>query len=86
MAEVIWKYILEIRDVQTLLIPRKAEGLSVQIQRGHICLWVKVNPNAPTEERTFIIRGTGHPLPEGKLSHIGSVQQHDFVWHVFEVL
>lgn len=39
MSKAIWKYSLEIVDRQTVKMPQNAEILSVDNQRGHLCLW-----------------------------------------------
>ena len=40
------------------------------------------------ELRTFLVKGTGHPLPDRGLRYVGTVQEAGgrLVWHVFEQL
>jgi hypothetical protein len=79
------KYIIRIIDDQTFTIPA-CEILSVQMQRGLLCMWAKVDTLAPIEKIRIIIRGTGHPLPSGALRHIATIQDDTIVWHVFQAI
>ncbi len=85
-GDTIYKYTLELKDQQYLTLPAGREFLSVQMQRGKICLWYRV-PYAPkgAEQASFVIVGTGHVVPAGKLKFLGTVQQPEYesVWHVF---
>jgi len=50
-----------------------------------ICLWADVDTEAPPEERSIWIIGTGNPMPEqAELKFIDTVQTPPFVWHVYE--
>lgn len=81
----IWKYTIEIADVQVLMLPAGARILTVQIQHGTVCAWAVVDPEALLVARKLFIVGTGHPtdLNESDI-YLGTVQQGGFVWHVFE--
>lgn len=83
----IWKFPLVLKTFQKIAMPSQAQVLTVQMQSDALCLWAIVNPEAPIEQRDFIIAGTGDPQPfdEADLRYIGSVQQRAFVWHVFEL-
>jgi hypothetical protein len=74
-------------NLQTITMPEGAEILSVQIQRGAVCVWVVVpNVEKALVERHFAIFGTGQPInPDLKLCYVGTFQEGDFVWHVFEI-
>jgi len=100
MGTSIYKYQLEMRDDQTISMPRWAFILSAQQQKGTLCLWAAVDRHQMVmTERRFIMVGTGHEVPElitrGHLSaeamthqrFIGTVQFEDggFVFHLFEV-
>jgi hypothetical protein len=83
----IHKYALDITDFQTVHLPKGAEILDAQMQRGNLHIWAIVDTNAPAEPRTFCIHGTGHPLPHAiNRKYLSSVQDGNFVWHVFEVV
>jgi len=81
--QTIWKYPLAITERASILVPKGATFLDVQVQRGIPCLWALVDSAAPEEDRTIVIHGTGHLVGEG-LSYIGTVQAGSLVWHVFE--
>lgn len=71
---------------QAIEMPAGAQILHVGVQMEQIvCIWALVDENAPMEERSFAVVGTGHPVPENT-AHVGSVLMHGgaFVWHVFE--
>ncbi len=82
----IYKYPLEERDKQYVLLPEGSEILSVQAQRGNICLWARVHPQNPTVKRTIEIFGTGHPMEEAARVFIGTFQMLDgrIILHAFE--
>lgn len=82
---VIWKYELALKGEQTISLPQGAEILSVGVQAGGIFIWAMVQPDAPIENRTLEIAGTGTPIDPGVArKFIGTVQQGSFVWHAFE--
>ena len=94
----IHKYILESENIgpdgyfETRL-PAGARILSVQNQKGKICIWYKWDLAAKEDEvelREFILVGTGWETDYDKfrlLNFIGTVQIHDgeFIFHLFEV-
>lgn len=89
MNKTIWKFTLELTDIQPLFMPEKAEILTVQNQDNRICLWAIVNPELPSEERSFEVHGTGHSIYYDMgmdRKYIGTAQMGALVWHVFERL
>lgn len=83
----VWKYPVQITDVFTLTMPRGAEILHVAMQFELPYLWAWVNPDEPTETRTFAIVGTGNPAPEPDDSFYHGTFQHmggQLIWHLFE--
>ena len=83
----IFKYKLELTDIQILRMPKDASILSAQFQFGTLFLWALVDPDKDEVERRIRIIGTGHPIDNiNNLSHIDTVQQAGgtFIWHVFE--
>ena len=82
----VWKYPLDLASSQTLALPVGAEIIHVGIDRFNaICMWATVNPKVTnTEHRVFNIVGTGAVELTDAMTHVGSVVQGDFVWHVFE--
>jgi hypothetical protein len=71
-------------DVQ---MPAGAEIVHVGEQRGQVCLWAVVDPDATAVTRRFVTVGTGWEIerPES-LKHLASIvmEGHALVWHVFE--
>ncbi|WP_417459103.1 hypothetical protein [Kordiimonas sp.] len=84
----IWKYELEITDLQRVAMPKGAKILSVGKQGAYACLWAMVDENEDaTEERCIEIVGTGNPMHRSMgfaRRFIGTVVMTPFVWHVFE--
>lgn len=84
----IWKYVLEPQI--TLDMPAGATILSVGTQGDDICLWARVDTDAPTEQRRFLVACMGMPLAESFTGarFIGTVQMVqasvNLVMHVFE--
>jgi hypothetical protein len=76
----IWKFELQITDIQTLYIPEGADILSVQNQNGELCMWAIVDIHVPKVPRHFKVIGTGHRIETLKdTKWIATVR------HVFEV-
>lgn len=49
-----------------------------------ISIWIDVDTDAPMEEISFDVRGTGHPvIPDAE--YVGSVIAPPYAWHVFKV-
>lgn len=85
----VWKYALDLVEVQELSMPVGATVLHVDEQFGVPCMWALVDPDAEVETRRFGVVGTGHPAPalsDGR--HVGTflMRGGEFVWHVFEEL
>lgn len=79
----IFKYPLTRSTSQKVSMPEGAVILTAQMQGGTLCLWAKVKPdNEPTMRRIRIF-GTGQYFT-GEPSYIATVQDGQFVWHVFE--
>ncbi len=86
----VYKYELEVKDDQAVLMPEYAKVLTFAVQRGKPCIWALVDPERSVETRTFRMVGTGHPI-EGypyNLDYIGTVQLAggDLIFHLFEVV
>lgn len=83
----VFKFPLEISDEQKVLMPVGAKVLTVQVQNGVPCLWAECN-HAACVSRTFLIRGTGHPIDDDiEKEYIGTIQLYggSLVLHVFEI-
>ena len=86
--ETLWKFVLEATSPQDLVVRAGAELLYAREQRGDMCVWARVDTDAPLpmETRTIHIVGTGHEMPKGDLRFLGSchMQGGTYVFHVFE--
>jgi len=85
----IWKYELQVTDMQQVEVPKGAKLLSVANQNGALCLWAIVDASKPRETRHIEIIGTGNPVPTDMgvdRKFIGTAVINPFVWHVFERL
>lgn len=84
----IWKFSLPIDDTMFLSMPAGAKILSVQTQDDEPMLWALVDPKAPTVKRSFVLRGTGHPMSyeDAALPFIGTFQMREgaLVFHLFD--
>ena len=84
----IFKFPLQVSDLQKISIPKDSTLLTVQVQKGVPCLWALVDTDKETEERFIRIIGTGNLIPENTLRYIGTfqvIENNWFVGHVFEV-
>ena len=82
MANTIWKYKLDATTI--LAMPIGASILTVQIQNSQLCLWALVNPTIQSVEREFHVFPTGGSGPPSDWPYIGTVQDGELVWHLFE--
>ncbi len=83
----IWKYPIEIDDIQSFNMPKDAKILCVKMQMGEPCIWVLVDEKSSPENRTFRLAGTGHPVKKvDNLHYIGTFLIGDgmLVFHLFE--
>ena len=87
----IHKFQLEMADQQVVVMPTGADIIAVDKQRGHegLMVWAIVDTEGTeTEERSFAIHGTGHPIVDDASggTHIGTVLAENgaLVWHVFD--
>lgn len=80
----IYKYNLT-NDGYEPRIPKGGKVLTVQRQKGDICIWVLVDPKQNFEQRYFVVYGTGFEI-NPQHQYIGTVQEGAYVWHVFEDL
>lgn len=89
MGMKIWKFVLALGDSQLVSMPKDATILSIQVQKGNLCMWALCNEDAKVVERRINIYGTGNPLPDyiGDFKYLGTFQIYggDLVFHAFEV-
>ena len=82
----IHKYTLAVMDEQTLLLPRGARIMTIQVQAGQPQLWAYVDPTKPKEARKIRVIGTGRMIDDDPGDYLGTFQMHAgaLVFHVFE--
>lgn len=84
---IIYKYQLKISPRQSIEMSKNARILSVQFQRGELCMWAYENPCELKEIRNFIIVGTGEGMGDPQFSkYVATVQYGRYVWHLFEMV
>ena len=90
--KVVYKYPLSVGSITTVGLPPGAQVLCVKVQREQICMWVlqETSPKFPagTCYRSFLVVGTGNPFEANIKEYHGTVMtpDHNFVFHVFEVM
>jgi hypothetical protein len=82
------KYQLPPDDEFELELPIETKILYVTVQRDIPCMWCEVDDRLPNEVRSFVVYGTGQPIPEMNLKYIATYTTHNvtYVFHLFEVL
>lgn len=84
----IWKFILDVTDVQIVAMPAGARVLptvtSPDIIGRPLSIWAEVDPDLETEERAIYVVGTGNPIPNAATKYVGTCMQGSLVWHVYE--
>ena len=81
----IWKFPIPVSNKAVIELPRNSFFLFVANQNDKVCAWFEVETDFEMETRTFLIHGTGHPIPPGEFWR-GSAIVGPFVWHVYEVV
>lgn len=79
----IYKYELNILDLQRLSLFQHANFLDFQCQNDKIVFWMEVDTNDFILEQDFYIVGTGNPIPEKANYHLSTVQVGEYVWHIY---
>lgn len=87
----IYKYPLDLIELNEIDMPEQAEILSIQLQNGVPCIWAMVSPDFPKEKRAIRMIGTGHEVnPCEPLQFIDTIQFYPDPWtcivfHFFEI-
>lgn len=81
----VYKFPLGLTDSQLVSMPSTARILTAQFQKGTICLWAVVDLDITSKtDRRIVIAGTGHTVDTTNCEYISTVQDGNFVFHVFE--
>ena len=75
---VIWKFVLDPWRSKVSM-PKGARLIHVHEQAGNVCVWAECDPAAPEGERRLIVVGTGHQVPRGEWTYVGTA-------HIVEAL
>lgn len=83
-GERIFKYEVPVRG--SVLMPKKARIIHLDLQHGVPMMWALVTPGELEDWRNFIILPTGGEILYTGIVHIGTflVDNGALVWHVFE--
>jgi len=81
---VIWKFPLELKTHNKLLMPEGALVVHVAAQSGVPCLWALCEPRAPKEPRLFAIVPTGMAFDENDATYLGTFILNGGGLHVLE--
>lgn len=82
----IYKYPIEIIDHQQITVMAKLRqiihvGLDPNEQP---CIWAVIDSGYKSVNVIDVyVVGTGNPIPDASVSHLGSFNQGPFVWHVY---
>lgn len=88
MKKVIYKYTLEIADLQEIRMPQGARVLSAKEQYGKLVIWALCDTSQPERNKNIQIIGTGNPIEYNVSEHdwhfVDTVlMSNGLVWHVF---
>lgn len=81
----IYKYQLEIEDMQNIKMCKVVKFLNVKVVDDRITFWALVDENTIERVYTFALIGTGNPILDDpyEMNYIGTVLLNSWVWHVF---
>lgn len=91
MSEQIWKFKLELKDIQSIEMPLGAVILSVKTQNDRPFIWALIDPEMKTTSRTFELIGTGNDIYQNmgvdrKFLDTVLILHETAVFHIFERL
>ncbi len=82
----VWKFPLELKGLQNILIPEGSEILHCAIHNRAVYLWALVDPSLPLQRREIEMIGTGNEAPHEERKYISTIIDGAIVWHIFEVI
>lgn len=82
----IWKFEIEAGGYQKNFVPMPMASkiLSTQMQDGKLMVWALVVPSMRQVNRVLTVRGTGFPISGSLGTYVGTAQDGEYVWHVFD--
>lgn len=84
----IWKFPVMFEDVNSIMMPKGAKVLTVQMQAGSPVIWAIVDPESELVDRRFRLLGTGQHFDDwgDYVQYVGTFQDGGFVGHLFDFL
>ncbi len=83
----IYKYSLRLdRDCTVYHLPVGYKVLTAMVQGSVVFLWIEHDISQPKQAVKFEVFGTGFNMPIRPREHVGSVQQENFVWHIYKCI
>lgn len=79
----ILKYPVQAFQSTALALPVDARVVRFAPQHGALQLWVEQRVDAPPDNRTFHVVGTGHQVPDDA-RYIASCEDGQYIWHLYE--
>lgn len=79
---VVYKYPLDLVGETTVRCAAPAKPVHFARQDGEYFVWVEHALGPASTTITFVVAGTGHPIPEG-FEHVQSIIDPPFVWHLY---
>lgn len=67
----VWKFTIEPWGTRVEM-PKGARLLHVHEQNNGVCVWAEVDVTAPKVDRIVLIVGTGHQVPRGAQTYVGT--------------
>lgn len=80
---VVYKFPLHFGNAP-ITMPVGAVILSAQLQHGAPHVWALCGLQGAQARRDIRVFGTGHEFDAGHAHFVGTIQQAQFVWHVFD--
>jgi hypothetical protein len=80
----VWKFPLARTVRNEVEMPGGAKVIEVAMQGGMVTLWAVVTPGGEPQERIFYTVGTGHRVSPDAHTHLGTVHEGPYVFHIFE--
>lgn len=83
--KVVYKYYLSMLEAKQVEVSIDSKVVLVGVQKDRLCIWIETNIHAWQVERKFEVYGTGLRIYDRR-NHVGSFQDGEYVWHVYEVM
>ena len=86
MSRSVYRYRVGLDGPETIGLTSGPVAFGALARSAGIEFWAEHDDTRPELPRTFVIVGTGHPVPEGAL-YVGTAPRtpEGLVWHLFEL-